>query len=60
MKDETIKFELKPLRSHGFMNTTPNMGRVYIELPLDEARQLHNVLNNKSLLECLYNSANKL
>lgn len=44
------EYSLIPFRSGGFINRTCNMGRVYIELPLPEARELLGKLNRP--LQC--------
>ncbi len=53
MEKETIKFELKPYHGHVITGTKGNttatvveMGRVFTDLPIDEAEKLQNYLNN--------------
>ncbi len=37
---------MSSFRSHGFLNRSDNMGRVHIDLPINEARKLVRTLNN--------------
>ncbi len=41
-----MKWEIKSFRSHGFVNRSDNMGRVYVDLPINEAKKLCRDLNN--------------
>jgi hypothetical protein len=42
---------IKPFRSHGFINRTDDMARVYVDLPTQEARRLQRELNAVSVKE---------
>lgn len=45
VKRDTVELNLQPYRSGGFINRSPDMGRLYIDLPIDEAQQLFNLIN---------------
>ncbi|MCP3670760.1 MAG: hypothetical protein GY814_10075 [Gammaproteobacteria bacterium] len=56
MNNETIKFELKPFHNHVITGTKGNttatvveMGRVFTDLPIDEAEKLQSYLNNRKV-----------
>lgn len=50
----TIKWHIDTYRSKGFLNRSPDKGRVYIDLPIEQARELHRQLTETPKLHSRY------